>query len=461
MKKIKIIISALCCMLISVSAFAASSNVNEESKIKEFKLKNGIPVYYIENTDNEIDHVSIVVKGGRTYLKPEESGLEQALFSMMTRGSAKYNFIKRQQISYEKSVSVFHDETDNASVLSLQCVNYYLKDMLPLLTDGFMKPVFPKQVYDYMMSEFSMELQSKYNDPRALLKQTANDIIYKNHPYEADVDPRPDTLQNITIKAMKDLHKSILDSRRICVIAVCSLDSEDLLNHLNSTIGTIKALSTALPQVQINPPEISGDAVVITHPSSTGSGYALYTFQAPSIKDEDYYAAKIAADIYSTNMFNIVRSKNGACYSTGSLIQSSEANYGGEYFLMISNPKEFAKFAVEARKLMAEGKYVEKLNDDGSYELTSIDGVLEGSKNALINSIYSSTVKTGGKVAQYCLALVDYDDINAYESMIDKIHAVTADDVLKAFNKYWIQGSGRWFAVVGPESENEITFQDQ
>ena len=60
----------------------------------------------------------------------------------------------------------------------------------------------------------------------------------------------------------------------------------------------------------------------------------------------------------------------------------------------------------------------------------------------------------------YCSALVDYNDLNAYTSMIDKIHAVTAEDVVKAFNKYWVKKPGRWFAVVGPESEADISFSD-
>ena len=454
MKKFKIIISALCCMFISVSAFASAANV------KEYSLRNGIPVYYIENTDNSIDQVSIIVKGGRTYLKPEQSGLENALFCMMSRGSASYNFLKRQQICYEKSASILFNSIDNASILSLQCVNYYLKDLLPLLTDGFMKPVYPKQVYDAMMSEFNQKLQAKYNDPWSLLQQTIRDTVYAGHPYESETGATAASLGNITVKAMKDWHKTVLDSRRICIIAVCSMEPEELLKQLDSTLGTIKALDTPLPEVQINPVEISGEPVVVTHPAATGTGYAGYAFQSPSDKDEDYFAATIAASIYSTVMYNIIRSKNGACYSTGASTGSSAASYGSEYYYMISNLKDFSKYAKEARSLMASGKYIEKLNDDGSYELSSIDSVLQGTKNSLINSIYGVTTKTGGRVALYCSALVDYNDLNAYTLMIDKIHAVTADDVLRAFKKYWVNQPGRWFAVVGPEAGADISFAE-
>lgn len=59
MKKVRFLFAALCCVLFSSNAFAAPSS----ETVKEYSLKNGIPVYYIGNTDNSIDDISIVVKG--------------------------------------------------------------------------------------------------------------------------------------------------------------------------------------------------------------------------------------------------------------------------------------------------------------------------------------------------------------------------------------------------------------
>lgn len=449
MKKLKILFTALCCVLFAGNAFATPSSKD----IKEYSLKNGIPVYYIENNENSIDDVSIVVKGGRTWLKPEQSGLEKALFLMMSRGSGKYNYYKRMQISYEKTSGIFCTDMNNASVISLQCANYYLKELLPVLTDGFMNPVYPKQVYDIMMKEFSQEIQSTYNDPWSLLERTVSDNIYKGHPYETSTGPTPDSLKNITISEMKKLHKTVLDSRRICVIAITKMNPEELVEQLNSSLGTIKALNSPLPEVEVKDVVISGEPVILTNQAAAGTGYAAYAFQSPANTHEDYFAANLAASIYSTTMYNIVRSKYGVCYSTGSYTNGSAAAYGLEYFYMVSNLNDFQKAAEEARNIMASGKYVSKLNDDGSYEFAPVSEVLPGTKNTLINSIYSSATNTGGRAAMVCSALIDYNDMDAYTSMVDKIHAVTEDDVLRVFNKYWIEQPVRWFAVVGPESE--------
>ena len=127
---------------------------------------------------------------------------------------------------------------------------------------------------------------------------------------------------------------------------------------------------------------------------------------------------------------------------------------------MMSNFTDFTKYVKEARDIMALGKYIEKLNEDGSYVFSSVAEVLPGAKNSLINSIFSYSTNTNGRTYQYISDLVFYDDITASDAMIDKIHEVTVDEVLQVFKKYWVEQEGRWIAIVGPEYENVISFDE-
>ena len=465
MKKLKFVFAALCC-LFSVNVYAASTAVLEseviESKnadIYKYSLKNGIPVYYIENTENSVDVVSIVVKGGRTYLKPEQSGLEKALFTMMARGSSHYSYLNRLQMQYEKSIAIDVQALDNATTLSLSCLNYYMDEMLPVLTDSFVNPAFSKSVYDNMMTDFTQQLQNKLNDPFSLLKYKIRETCYEGHPYEAQSEPTEESLKNLTIAEMKKWHKTVLDSRRICIVAVCSMKPEELVKKLDSTIGKIKALNTLLTEVQFEDFELSEEAMIITHPSATGSGYAGRVFKAPLSNSDDYFPAEVASNIFSTTLYNIVRAKYGTCYSTGTTSSFGEG-IGYEVAYMISDFSGFSKAMKEARDIMASGKYVAKLNEDGTCEYSTISSVLEGSKNSVINTIYESTTGTSGRVSNYVSAIVDYNDITAYDSMINKIHAITTEDILRVFNKYWIEQPAKWIAVVGPDVENVIVLED-
>lgn len=476
MKGVRIFFTILCFILFAGGLYAEKSQPNFQQSIQQkalpeviegrqtdickYSLKNGIPVYYIKNTENEIDDVSIVVKGGRPYLKSEQAGLEKALFTMMCRGSKKYNYYKRLFMFYEKSASLFMNTMQDASVLSVECVNYYMDEMLPLLTDSFMNPVYPKKVYDNMITEFAQQIQSSQTEPRFLLETTIDEVAYKDHPYQASFNATKESLPNITIDAMKKWHKSILDSRRIFIVAVCSMDAEELVDKLNSTIGTIRALDTELPEIEINEINVSGKPIVIANSSSAGSGYAVRLIKTPSVNDKEYLASRLASIIYSDILYNLVRTKYGACYTPGNSLYHSKAGYGIEYLSMMSNFTDFTKYVKEARDIMALGKYIEKLNEDGSYVFSSVAEVLPGAKNSLINSIFSYSTNTNGRTYQYISDLVFYDDITASDAMIDKIHEVTVDEVLQVFKKYWVEQEGRWIAIVGPEYENVISFDE-
>ena len=468
MKRLGIVLAALGCMLCAVNSFAAPSSLSKPEVIKgkkndiyRYTLKNGIPVYFIENTENSIDQVSIVVKGGRANLKPEQSGLENALFSMMSKSSSKYGYEKRLQMTYEKSSAIFHEESNACSTLSVECINRYMDEMLSMLIDSFMHPAFTKPVYDVMMTEFAQNIQQVMNQPWLLLQNTIDDVAYKGTSYEARCEPTAETLGNITIEAMKDWHKKVLDSRKIMVFAITSMDPAAFIKKLDSSLGTIKAGSSELfDRSTLTLPSVSGSPVVLTHPASAGSGYAVRIFNTPSISDADFAAANLASSIYSKTEYNVVRTKYGSCYTPGSVSMSSELGLGFEYLYMISNMTEFARFMKEARDIMASGKYVDKLNENGSYEFSTIENVLEGAKNSMINTIYASTTKTSGRLGLYVSALVNFGDITAYETMVDRIHAVTASDILRVFKKYWVDQSGRWIAVVGPEFESVISFEE-
>ena len=348
---------------------------------------------------------------------------------------------------------------DNASILSVTCINYYLDDMLPVLTDSFMNPVYPKPVYKMIKTECLQSIQQTLNDPWLLLMYNIRQSMLKGHPYEAECDPTPQSVENITIDAMKKWHKNIMDSRRLVVVIVSQKKAEELIEKLDSSLGTIKTQTKELPQIKTNEISVYAEPVIQTHASATDSGYAARIFKAPTIVDDDYIAASLAAGIYSTTLHNVVRTKYGACYGSSAAVTPT-AGCGLEYCYMLSNLTDYAKYIKQARDIMHEGKYIEKMNEDGSFVFSKIEDVLEGAKNSMINEIYASTTNTSGRAYLYIDALVNYNDITAYDSMIDKIHSVTIQEVKQAFEKYWIEQPSQWFAVVGPESENVISFEE-
>ena len=79
----------------------------EKDSVLQTNLSNKIPVYVKQIPGSQITSVYFVVKGGTSYLTPETSGLEDALFSMMILGSEKYSYSDLQNFGFNTQSSCF------------------------------------------------------------------------------------------------------------------------------------------------------------------------------------------------------------------------------------------------------------------------------------------------------------------------------------------------------------------
>ena len=57
-----------------------------------------------------------------------------------------------------------------------------------------------------------------------------------------------------------------------------------------------------------------------------------------------------------------------------------------------------------------------------------------------------------------CASLLQFGDVFSADALTGIAQKTTAEDILRVFKKYWVDGSSRWFAVVSPEDEERIKF---
>jgi len=435
------------------------SKLENAHDIETYKLKNGIPVYVKNVKGAKISSVYVSLLGGIEHLKKDESGLEKALFDMMASSSKKYSYTKRQTIAFRTGSSVGSYSRVGASGLYISAINAYFDEMLGLLGDSFVNPAFEQLPYESYMTSLRQSAQSMLNEPSSLIWHKIDEAVYAGHPYEVTSGAKPETIDNITIESMKALYDRIIRPEDMYIVAGGNIDAKKLVASLNKTIGKIKAgKGSARNKIDVPTLDIKGENQVLTHPSAQGSGYVARIFASPSILDSDYVAAAITSNIYSSTMFNVVREHYGACYTPASGTESSLASYGYEWLFKLTDFDNFQKYMEEARNYMAEDKLIENSNEAGEYEFTTIEKSLDGYKNKFINSSYGSQATVDSMTFNIVSNIRNYDDMYYSEKRLEQIRSVTADDIKTAFQKYWIDGSSRWFVMVGPEDAERIKF---
>lgn len=440
------------------AAFSAFSKSAAESAVETYRLKNDIPVYVRQIPDNRICAVYFVVKGGTAYLTPETSGLENAVFSMMSMGSEKYSYAEIQALEFDTQSSISSSTSRDGSVFAMTSIDSYFDRTFDCFADAFLNPLFSQREYELFMTNCRQSIQSALNNPGSMLFYYSQKLLYDGHPYQTSSAVTIDSVENITLSAIRTFHSALLDSRRISVVACGSFSVPELLEKLNETLGTLHAGKNALKDTAVEPLSVFGENAVFVHQAAAGTGFVMRAFASPSVTSPDYPVARIACDIYSDILFNVVRENYGACYTPESSIVSSAAPFGFEYLYRASNLTDFSRYMDEARGIMERGVVISGRDADGQYVFEPLEDRLEGYINSYINRKFASQATTGGIAGRMCASLLQFGDVFSADALTGIAQKTTAEDILRVFKKYWVDGSSRWFAVVSPEDEERIKF---
>lgn len=447
------VVVLFCLLVINSIAVSKEYKVYDSYKlnsgtVNEYRLKNKIPVYINSEVQNQVTAVYIIVMGGTSVQPAEFSGLEDSLFEMMTFGSRNYSYDKIKSLEYSTQSYVSHYTMYCGSAFYLNCINYYLDDMLPVLLDGFLNPSFKQKEYQMMMNDIVQDLQHCDNDPETILMREISKQIYKGHPLYTSSSVDRESLENITIENMKKHHKEILDASRIKVVAVGKFDIQSFVTALDNALGKLKHGKNGI-SIPENPPlNFPKEKIVLHHKAAKGAEMAARVFVSPAVTSEDYVAARITEDIFSTIMFNVIREKYGACYTPGSQIDSSYAPVGIDYGLRVSDMENFSRYLKEAQDIMLAGKVISSASEKGM-TFDSLENSLEGYKNSYIIKKYSSQSTSAGIASRIVSSILQFGDLTSADKIPQRALDVTEDDVLRVFKKYWIDGKSCWFEMRG------------
>ena len=441
-------------VFVSVFVFFLSSFIF--AGVKEFKLSNGIPVYVDDIKGNRIDCVYIILDGGVIYLSPEFSGLEDAAVEMMISGSKNYSYQENEDFCFEKQSSFSAFSGNTGSGISMTCIDKYFDETFDRFIDGFLNPSYESERYEDLMRSYRMNIQKTMNEPSQLVVFYADLLNYAGHPYETFSNPTESSLPNLTVPNIKKHHESLMDSRRIRVVACGKFDDEKLVSKLESVLGSIRAKKTPLMDKAVPPLKIHGENGLFVHEGASGTGFLMRTFESPSYYSEEYPVAILASNIFDDIMFNVVREKNGICYTPSSGVYSSPAGFGYEFLYRTSNLEDFPEALDEARKIMLEGKVIAGKDSKGNYIYVPLEEKLEGYKNSYVNNKFQRQATTSGKAGRICSSLLAFGNPYDIDKITEKALSVSDEEIVTVFKKYWIDSPSRWFCVTGADGQEKL-----
>ena len=407
-------------------------------KPQTFELKNGLKVMVVEN--HKLPRVSFsLTLDNDPYTEGDKKGVSDMTSALIGSGTTKI------------SKTAFNEEVDflganinfSANGASASSLSKYAGRILELMADGALNPVFTQEEFDKEKAKFIEGLKANEKSVSAVAGRVVNVLTYgKNHPAGEFVSET--TLKNVTLEDVKTNYNTYFVPSNAYLIIVGDVKFSETKKMVEKFFGNWKrAIAPSIsysdpqdvPQTQIN---------FIDMPNAVQSEVAVVNISKLKMTDPDYFAVLIANQILGGD-FN--------SYINMNLREAHGWTYGARS--SIYGDKRVGTFtaSTQVRNAVTDSTVVEIFKELKKIRTEKVSQEMLASVKAGYIGRFVMQIEKPQTIAGYALRIQSQGlPTDFYENYIKNISAVTADDVLRVANKYFLADNSR-IVIVGKAAD--------
>ncbi|BFP41537.1 hypothetical protein FGF1_23820 [Flavobacteriaceae bacterium GF1] len=409
------------------------------SEPNTFELSNGLKVMVVEN--NKLPRVRIQLDiDNPPVLEGEKAGVSSLMASMLGNGSTtvpKDEF--NEEVDFLGATIAFGAKSAFASSLSK-----YFPRILELMADAAINPNFTEEEFEKEKAKLITGLKTQEKDVSAIARRVQLALGYgKNNPDGEFITE--ETVNNVALADVQQYYRKNFVPANAYLIVVGDV-----------TFDTVKELVTNAftPWTRAVPPTLTYGKPVdaqytqinfVDAANAVQSEVSVQNLIELQMKDEDYLPALIANQILGGGgegrLFLNLREDKGYTYGSYSNIRNDK--YG---------PTRFNAFA-QVRNQVTDSSVVQILSEIDRIRKEPVSQKELANTKAKYAGRFVMALENPETVAQYALN-IEKEDLpkDFYKTYLERIDAITTDQVQKAAQKYFSTNNAR-IVVVGKGSE--------
>jgi zinc protease len=358
--------------------------------------------------------------------------------------------------------------------LDLVTIDTYFNDMFPVFADAFLQPLWNTDEFPRVISDFKRAKQQDENDPYSLMNLLLREAFFAGHPYEAYSQGAGYSLEGLTLDDVKAYYDTYVTSGRIFIVAVGNFNTGKLVSMLNATFGLMPRASYTRPPVPSFQGAVKSDVIVETYPQSVGLAYMRGNFAMPGQDSPDYAPSLVAFSLLDDLLFEIVRTRNGAANSINTTMHGFTATYGDITVYNTATPGKVKPLIDQSISVLASGRSMGgnvSVSAAGKGGIGSAEEAKAGTfvpiadalpfyKASFLSQFYSGQQTNTTIASQIAYSIIYNGDYRDYLLIIDRINAVTADDVVRVTKKYLINNPTLWIVLGDPALLKDVKKDD-
>ncbi|MEO5775297.1 MAG: pitrilysin family protein [Flavobacterium sp.] len=408
-------------------------------KPETFSLPNGLKVLVVEN--HKLPRVSFnLTIDNAPYAEGNKKGVDDLTSSLLGNGSTK------------TSKDAFNEEIDFmgadisffSSGASANGLSKYSKRILELMAEGTLMPNFTQEEFDKEKEKLIDGLKTDAKSVTAVAGRVENVLAYgRNHPSGEYLSE--ETINNVSLDDVKSNYATYFVPEHAYLVIVGDVKTKDVKKVVEKLFSSWTK-ATAPRLTYSNPTNVQYTQMnFVDMPNAVQSEISLINTVNLKLSDPDYFPAIIANQVYGGDFDSYLnmnlREKHGWTYGAFSNI-GFDKNVASKF-----------KANAQVRNAVTDSSVVEALKELKRFRTEKVtEEVLNGIKAGYIGK-FVMQVEKPETIARFALR-TETEGLPAdfYENYIKNINAVTADDVMRAANKYFLEDNLR-IVVTGKGSE--------
>ncbi|WP_417443022.1 M16 family metallopeptidase [Joostella sp.] len=404
-----------------------------------FTLKNGLTVMVVEN--HKLPRVSMTLSiDNSPIVEGDKAGISQLTGDVLGSGTTSMGKDEfNEKIDFLGANISYGSQSAFASSLSK-----YFPEILKLMADGAINPVFPQEEFDKKKAQAKEGLKASEKDVSSIASRVTNALSYgKDHPYGEFISE--ETLENVTLADVKSFYNTYFKPGKAYLVIVGDVKIREVEKLVKENFSSWKKDTT--PGVTYSAPKDVQYTQIdfVDMPNAVQSEIGVVNMIDLKMSDPDYHAALIANYIYGGSFSSYLnmnlREEHGFTYGARSSIRTDQYNA--------------SKFSASSsvRNAVTDSAVVEFMKEMKRIRLEPVSGEDLVNAKAKYVGNFVLALENPRTIARYALDIKTKnlpDDF--YINYLEKINAVTVADVQRVANKYFKLDNSR-IVIVGKGSE--------
>jgi predicted Zn-dependent peptidase len=400
-----------------------------------FELKNGLKVIVVEN--HKLPRVSATLTIDNTPIfEGEKAGISSLLSSLLGSGTTNIN-----KDAFNEEVDYLGaDLSFGSSSARLNSLSKYFPRLFEMMADAVQNPLFIQEDFDKEVNILLDGIKSEEKSVDNIAGRMKNLLAYgKEHPYGEFVSK--ETVENIKLSDVANFYNAYFKPNNAYLIIVGDVNFKKVKKLVTTNFkkwnkGVVP--SPFIPEVKN---VASTEIDFINMPNAVQSNVAVISTTHLKMNHPDYFAVKLA---------NYILGGGGQGRLFLNLREDKAYTYGS-YSNISSDKNTASAFTASAkvRNIVTDSAAVEILKEIKKITIEKVtDEELKNTKATYIGS-FVRNVEKPETVARYALNIrTNQLPNNFYETYLDKINAVSIEDIQRVSKKYFNTDNSR-IVIVG------------